>query len=141
MKPYLFYFVICLSTGLVLGCKKSGAQRVDIAGKVVYGGTVIKTGFVLFTPDTLKGGKGPQGLAFIKDGKFDTRKEKGKGVSPGPQRVQINGFDGNITEEKEYGNPLFPSYTVHQSISQSNLELNFDVPKNSPQIPDNKLKR
>lgn len=131
MKITLNLLLSCLLVISVIGCSKSGPQRVDVAGTVTHDGVSVKAGFVVFTPDTQKGGKGPQGLAFIKNGQFDTRGEKGKGLSPGPQLVQVNGFDGlNITDDNEFGKPIFTTHTISQTISTSNLQMNLEVPKN-----------
>lgn len=46
---------------------------------------------ITFTPDSAAGNSGPQGVAPIKDGKYDTAAPEGKGVGGGPMIIHITG--------------------------------------------------
>src|SRR5262245_22357071 len=81
--------------GLValVGCRgDSGQNRFRVSGTVTFGGKPIAQGDVLFTPDGSKQNSGPQGIATIRDGQFDTAAANGKGVAGGPTVIRVTGL-------------------------------------------------
>jgi hypothetical protein len=50
---------------------------------------------IVFTPDLALHNDGPQGVAQIKDGKYDTKGANGQGVVGGPMNVSITGLSAN----------------------------------------------
>jgi len=99
--------VLALLTAFVLiGCAgNSGPKRYRVSGKVTYDGQPILFGDVLITPDGGKKNTGPQGIAPIRDGKFDTSATGGKGYGGGPAVIRVTGFDregGKLLCEREF---------------------------------------
>src|SRR4051794_10833656 len=115
--------LLLLSFLITLGCRRSEPNRLEVAGPITINGVEVKRGYIVFTPDTKSGGKGSPGLAFIKDGKYDTRFINGFGVSPGRQVIQIHGFDGqNASSENKMGTKIF-THSTSQIIEKTNLDL------------------
>jgi hypothetical protein len=116
---------------LVAGCGGDEISGlVDVAGSVTWKGNPIPSGFITFSPDAAKGATGTQGLAFIRDGKFDTRVgEKVRGVVPGPLQVMVSGYDGqNPSEENPWGAPLFTPYMTTLEVPAATDSLAIEVP-------------
>lgn len=128
---------IFLTVITTMGCGPDGPHRVDVSGTVNWKEEPIPSGYITFNPDVKKGNSGPQGVAWIKDGYFDTRHEKGKGVSPGEQIVTIFGFDGvNVDEAHPWGKPLFIEQRQSATITDPPGELTLIVPSSAPQYDD-----
>lgn len=90
---------------VVGGCSESGPKEYRVTGEAKVDGQPIPHGDVLFTPDGAAGNSGPQGIATIKDGKYDTSASDGKGVAGGPTIVKVTGLDkpgGKVLCEHEY---------------------------------------
>ncbi|GAA4434562.1 hypothetical protein [Bremerella cremea] len=102
--------LLCLA--MLGGCTAEESDRFVITGNATYDGKPIPAGELVFTPDTSRGNKGPQGKAKIVDGKFTTRGD-GRGVVGGPHRVELRAFDGVAFQDAEMtveeGRPLFGS--------------------------------
>ncbi|PQO25805.1 hypothetical protein C5Y96_23650 [Blastopirellula marina] len=99
----------CLTS---LGCQAKSSDRFVLSGEATYDGKPIPSGELIFTPDTGRGNKGPQGKARIVDGKFSTE-NNGRGVVGGPHRVELRAYDGVPYDGREMkveeGKPLFGS--------------------------------
>jgi hypothetical protein len=113
-----------LAAGLVSvllagGCSKdSGPKAYRVSGEAKFDGKPIPYGEVLFTPDGGFGNSGPQGIATIRDGKFDTASEGGKGVAGGPTVVRVTGLDkqgGKLLCEFEYKADLPRADSTHNT--------------------------
>jgi hypothetical protein len=128
---------LLLLATLLSGCKKNSVDRLDVAGTISWGGKPIKAGYVTFTPDIRKGGSGPGGVAIIKDGVFDTRFEKGKGPSPGPQIVSILAYDGGTSDDNPLGKRLFADYKIELTVEGPMLDQKIDVPEKIVSPPKN----
>jgi len=115
---------------VLAGCGQGeGVQRFDVSGTVTYDGQPVPAGTVLFQPDESQGGSGPAGVATIKDGKYDTATENGKGVVGGPHLVRIVGLDGKtIDDMTPMGIPLFPDYTTEVDFPKEDTTHDFQVP-------------
>jgi hypothetical protein len=99
---------------VITGCSSGPTNeptRYRVSGTVTFDGKPVPYGDVVFTPDSAKKNTGPQGIAKIRDGKFDTSLEKGKGAGGGPTLVKVTGLTG------EGGQPL------------CEYELKVDLPK------------
>jgi hypothetical protein len=59
---------------------------------VTYGGEPVVAGEILIIPDGEKRNSGPEGLAIIKDGQFDTRGSRAPGIDGGAMVVEVTGF-------------------------------------------------
>lgn len=107
----------------------SDPNLVHVSGTVTVDGKPLPLGMIVFEPDPAKGGRGQQGHAQIKDGKFDTRGADGKAVALGAQVVRITGGDGvNPEPFTPFGNMLFEEHTVRMDVSKDQPPLKLDVP-------------
>lgn len=112
---------------LVSGCAR-GPTRYDVSGAVMHRGQPLPAGVIYFNPDVTRGNDGPQGYAIIKEGRYDTAGEGGKGVLGGPYTVRIEGFDGKPGNELPLGKPLFTDYQQSLEFPRSETTQDFDVP-------------
>jgi hypothetical protein len=127
---------VALATIVLAGCAEDGPHRIHVAGNVTWKGQPIQSGYVTFSPDVKQGNTGPQGIAWIKEGKYDTRFPKGRGASPGAQVMHIYGYDGiNPTEEHPWGAPVFLRYEMSMSAADPAVELDVAVPDTVPPAP------
>lgn len=116
------------------GCGGDSTHRVS--GTVTFKGQPVPAGKIYFMPDGLKGNSGPTGYATIRDGKYDTSAEGGRGAGKGPMIVAIEGSDPSAEGKKEKGDTsgevtiktLFPRYETATDLPGSDTEKNFDVP-------------
>jgi hypothetical protein len=80
---------------VILGCsKRDGPERFRLSGAVTLDGEPIPFGEVIFTPDGGKQNSGPQGIAQIRNGRYDTETAGGKGIGGGPTVIRVNGMSG-----------------------------------------------
>jgi hypothetical protein len=107
---------------VVAGCADNGPKRFRLSGEVKYDGKPIPYGEVLFTPDGAKKNSGPQGIAQIRDGKYDTALEGGKGVGAGPMVVRVTGFD-------RQGGKLLCEVELPADLPAADAKHDIDVPK------------
>ena len=92
--------ILVLTTFTFCACSEQGPTRYQISGEVKFNGQPVAYGDVLFTPDGAKGNSGPQGVAYINNGSYDTRNTDGKGIAGGPTVIHIRGLNkqgGNKT--------------------------------------------
>jgi hypothetical protein len=108
------------------GCEQ-GPLRYNVSGTVTYQGQPLPAGVIYFDPDGSKQNDGPQGYAFIKDGKFDTA-ETASGPVGGPHLVRIEGFDGKAREEFPMGQPLFADFSQSVDLPNEDTTLDLSVP-------------
>jgi hypothetical protein len=110
-----------LVLGLVLGCSDSDVKRYRVSGTVTFDGKPIPYGDVLITPDDAKKNAGAQGIAIIRDGKYDTSGSGGKGYGGGPAVIRVTGFGGE-------GGKLLCEYEFHVDLPQGDATKDLDVP-------------
>lgn len=123
-----------LTSGVILamslaGCSGTdGPSQYELSGTVTFQGKPVPAGTITFEPDAVKGNRGPQGFATIKDGRYDTR-EDGRGSVGGAQVVRISGSDGiDAGETFPTGKPLFEPYTTSVDLPKESSTHDFDVP-------------
>jgi hypothetical protein len=107
---------------LVLGCHDSAEKRLRLSGTATFDGKAIPYGDVTFTPDGAKGNSGPQGIAQIRDGKYDTAGSDGKGFAGGPTIVHVTGLSGP-------NGKLICEYEYPADLPTSDGSFNIEVPK------------
>ncbi len=95
---------------------------------MTFKGRPVPAGLIAINPDFSKGNDGPQGLAEIRDGRFDTR-PLDKGAPSGPVVLMIDGFDGVAQPESPYGKPLFLGYKLSIDLPKEPTEKNIEVPE------------
>jgi len=111
---------VALLSFLAISCKESdGEKRYRVSGEAFFDGKAIVYGDVLFTPD--ENNSGPQGIAYIRDGKFDTSASDGKGVAGGPTIVRVQGFSAE-------GGKFICDYEYKVDLPRSNSTLKIEVP-------------
>jgi hypothetical protein len=84
-------------------------------------GEPVPYGEILFTPDSGKGNSGPQGIATIQNGKYDTAGTRAPGVAGGPTVLLVTALadtKGKLICEHQFSLDLPKSDTTH----------NIDVP-------------
>lgn len=118
--------VACLAI-VVVGCEQGGPRRFNVAGTVTYNGQPLPAGVIYFDPDVSKKNDGPQGYAFIKDGKFNSAETK-SGPVGGPHVARIEGFDGKPGEELPMGRLIFADFSQSVDLPAEDTTLDFAVP-------------
>lgn len=108
--------VFCL---LAISCEDKGPGRLRISGEVLFNGQAVPYGDVLFTPDGAN--PGPQGIANIRDGKFDTSSSGGKGIAGGPTTVRVTGLSGE-------NGKLLCEYEYKVDLPKADSTLKIEVP-------------
>lgn len=114
--------ILVLTTITLCACSEQGPTRYQISGEVKFNGEPLAYGDVLFTPDGAKGNSGPQGVAFIKNGFYDTRNTDGKGIAGGATVIQIRGLNAQ-------GGKLICNYVTSIDLPKENGKHNIDIPK------------
>lgn len=122
-----------LACAAVAGCGDDGPKRYRVSGDVTIDGQPVPFGEVIFTPDAAKMHSGPQGIAPIKDGKYDTALPGGMGAGGGPTVVRVNGMSGP-------GGKTLCEYETPLDLPQADSTQKIDVPKAKagPKRPDAK---
>jgi len=105
------------------GCgPKDKRIRNLVAGAITHGGQPVLAGEILFLPDDSKQNSGPQGLAIIKDGRYDTKGSRAPGVDGGAMVIEVTGY----LDEKR--SRVF-TYVFQAELGHSpQMTLNIDVP-------------
>lgn len=111
-----------LALAALAGCGDSGPRTYRVSGSVTLDGQPIPYGEVLFTPDATKKNSGPQGIAEIHDGKYDTGASGGKGVAGGPTVIRVNGMSGP-------GGKTLCEYELKVDLPTANTTHDINVPK------------
>jgi hypothetical protein len=104
-----------------VSCKEAGEKRYHVSGEVFFDGKPIVYGDVLFTPDGSLNNSGPQGIAYIRDGKYDTSASDGKGIAGGPTVIRVQGFD-------KQGGKQICDYEYKVDLPRSDSPLKIEVP-------------
>jgi hypothetical protein len=82
-----------LMASVLVSCASCGQQAKKqemVRGHVLYQGTALPGGTIVFTPDTELGGAGPLSVAEIKsDGSYSLKTGIAEGAPSGPYRVTI----------------------------------------------------
>ncbi len=111
----------------LLGCGRDGPKRYHVTGAVTYGGSPVAAGRVIFEPDAEKGATGPAGYADIRQGSYETMRDKG--VIGGPHRVRVICLTGVPEgEELAEGRMICPEYRFELDLPKSNTTHDVDVP-------------
>ena len=125
------FAVLAAVLGLVAGCSKPEAKKIQLSGKVTFNGKLVPAGYISFIPDASKGNKGEARVVQIKDGVYDSSTEQYPGLYPGPTDVLIAGFDGKPLHLYPQGKQIFNAYKLHETLEDGTK--NFDVPASAAQ--------
>lgn len=78
---------------LASGCGPRDTRiRNRVSGTITHAGKPVVAGEILLVPDGEKRNSGPEGLALIENGRFDTRGSRAPGVDGGPMVVEVTGY-------------------------------------------------
>ncbi|MEX1042636.1 MAG: hypothetical protein WDZ51_18525 [Pirellulaceae bacterium] len=118
--------LLCLAAiAMCVGCGGvDGNGRNRVSGTVTLDGQPIPNGMISFEPDFNKGNTGPQGIAPIHEGRFDTNSPGGRGIIGGPHRVRIEGYRGEAPDP-QLADPSVPG---NIQILIKNYETEIDLP-------------
>ena len=114
-------FVALALLAAALGCG-GGEKSHRLSGQAEFDGRPIAYGDVLFTPDGARGNKGPQGIATIRNGKYDTSASGGKGIAGGPTVIRVTGFESE-------GGKLICEYEWSVDLPRETGTFKIEVPK------------
>lgn len=110
----------------VAGCGGGGDRPEAVTGRVLYHGTPLAGGTIVFDPDPERGGDGPvAGGEIGPDGRYALRPEDGSGVSPGWHRVTFAAASGT-TLPARYSDPARSGQSCEVKAGRAN-EINFDL--------------
>lgn len=112
---------------LLTSCSQEPSNRVDVWGTVTFKGQPVPAGVIVMNPDFAKGNDGPQGMAEIKNGRYDTR-SLDKGAPSGAVVFMIDGFDGVPAGDLVTGKPLFGTYKLQLELPKAPSEKNIEIP-------------
>jgi len=106
-----------LAAAALAGCSRGDTQtRYRVSGEVKINGEPVSFGEVLFTPDGSKNNSGAQGIADIKNGRYDTQGSRAPGIAGGPTIVRVTASSddkGTLIGEHEYSVELPRADTTH----------------------------
>jgi hypothetical protein len=117
----------------LVGCGKSGVERVYVSGKATYDGQPIEIGQIRFVPMTPA--TGPVTIERIEDGAYETKTTGG--VTVGTHRVEMRMYDSH---EYETAPRVAGSASVKQLLPDKynrNSELTLNVDGSSGSIEHN----
>ena len=89
ISPRLNVVVLGLVFGILAGCSDKAAGRLEVTGKVKFGGQQLKEGTVSFEP---LDGQGTRATAVITAGEYTIPKTSG--LLPGKYLIRISAGDG-----------------------------------------------
>jgi hypothetical protein len=117
-----------LAAALVLApaCSPQGPKKVQLSGKVTFKGQPVPAGYISFMPDASQGNRGEVRVVQIKDGAYDSAKERSPGVYPGPTVIRIAGFDGQPLKLFPQGKQIFNPHELRDTLEAGTKD--FDVP-------------
>ncbi|CAN5381954.1 hypothetical protein BH11PLA2_BH11PLA2_49260 [soil metagenome] len=123
---FIFIYVVTLT-----GCSSESPSRLRLSGEITFDGNPIPFGEVLLTPDGSKGNTGPQGIAPIRDGRYDTSASDAKGYAGGPTIMRVTGFASP-------GGQLLCEYELKADLPRKDSTHKIDVPKDGGVAPNAK---
>lgn len=105
-RPGVTTALITIAILMLGGCGgPSGPARYRVSGTVTCGGRPVPHGEILFSPDGRRGNAGPQGIAVITGGRFDTAGTRAPGAGGGPTVVRVTALEtpgGGLIAEHEF---------------------------------------
>lgn len=141
MRFLIFFAAGSLLISLLLGCRRSGPDKVNVRGEVTYGGEPIANGDILFYP--VEGTSGAVSGASIIAGRYLA---DGKGGVPiGKHRVEVRAYRPraerrNPTNRFEEPGAQREQYLPAQFNTKSTLVVSIDGAQPSA-VQDFQLKK
>lgn len=115
-------FALCCF--LLLGCQKRPTTLNQVTGRVLYKGTPLPGGLIVFSPDTSRGESGR--IAFSKiasDGTYSLQTGDEKGATAGWYRVTVASISGSQTSYEYAPTSLIPDKYRDPQLSQLQCEV------------------
>ena len=117
---------------IAIGCgDATGPTRHRVTGRVTCAGEPVPYGEVLFSPDGSRGNTGPQGIAVIKDGRYDTAGSRAPGIGGGAMIVRVTALRtpaGGLIVEHEFAAD-FPA-------AESERDIEIPAPREAVHRPE-----
>lgn len=118
-------FVIPLTIAMMImtGCRQAGSSdgRHRVLGRITLAGEPVTQGEVLFTPDGARGNSGPQGLAIIGAGRYDTLGTRAPGAAAGSVIVRVTAL---ATAQ----GPVLAEYEFQMEVEPGGMQHDIDIP-------------
>ena len=130
MRSKFLILISCVALSAA-GCASQegdSGPRFRVSGDVKYDGKPVPYGEVLFTPDGSKGNNGAQGIATIKNGKYDTRGSRAPGSSGGPTVVRVTALSDSAGK-------LLTEHEFNIDLPKADTEHNIDIPAKAAAKP------
>ena len=128
--PKRVYVALVGGLMALVGACGNPSGRYDLSGTVTFDGKPVPAGLVVINPDMQKKNDGPQGMAEIKAGQFDTR-TSAKGAPSGAVVLVVDGFDGVPLPDQPLGKALFIGHRVPLDLPKAATKHDIDVPKSA----------
>jgi hypothetical protein len=122
-RHHLGLLIVCLIAVVAVGCGPRDTRiRNRVTGAITHGGQPLVAGEIRFLPDDSKQNSGPQGLANIKDGRYDTKGSRAPGVDGGAMVIEVDGY---VDEKRNQ----MVSYQYRAELGRSpEMTLDIDIP-------------
>jgi hypothetical protein len=127
----------CVVAGLAAAVLATGCGgpldngRHRVSGRISFAGKPVTHGEIVLTPDGARGNSGPQGIAPISDGRYDTAGTRAPGVAPGPVVARVTALAGPR-------GPLVAEYEVRFDVAPGGTEYDIEIPAEAefkPTVP------
>jgi hypothetical protein len=118
--------IVCLALGapLLAGCTQKPATLNHVTGKVSYKGALLRTGVIVFTPDTSRGESGKIAFGTIKDdGTYIIATDDAPGAAAGWYRVTVGSLSGVSATYDSAPISLIPEKYRDPTLSQLQCEV------------------
>ncbi len=110
----------------VAGCGGGADPPESVTGRVLYRGTPLAGGTIVFVPDPDRGGDGPiAGGEIRSDGRYSLRADGSTGVCPGWYRVSF-AATSKTSLPPRYSDPTRSGQACEVKAGKAN-EINFDL--------------
>jgi hypothetical protein len=115
---------LALAGLLAAGCSNKPTALNQVTGKVIYKGAPLKSGLIVFSPDTSRGENGKIAFSKIKeDGAYTLYTGDAPGVTAGWYRVTIASLSGSTTSYDSPLTSLIPDKYRDPQLSQVQCEV------------------
>jgi hypothetical protein len=128
---FAFFSTLLAVIGMApTGCGPAAKPTVNVKGTVTFKGKPVPAGFINFMPDVLTGEGAIKGFEIV-DGVYDTSKGSNPGVTPGPTKIMISGFDGKKVNQWPKGKQIFNPIELKETVAAGTKD--YVVPESAGQ--------
>lgn len=132
-------WLVLMLSFFALGCGEDIPKLAQTTGTVTYQGEPLRSGTILFTPDTSRGTHGPVALGKLDgNGKYTLYTKSEAGAVPGWHRVTVVALDDSLVPNQagdtqtrsvlpgKYQNPQTSGLVKEVKADQANV-IDFDL--------------